>query len=299
METKLKFILPFLLVVFFSGCQIFDKPELVPSYLEIDNFDLTTVSGEGSNSSKIKDCWVYANSNLVGVFELPARVPIFLNGEVDIQVYPGIYKNGIKDERTIYPFYTHYSNRLNLQPDSTIKITPQITYEENLNIWIEDFEDPGFKLNVFVNNSDTAMFIAKANQYNDLFEGDAGLIKMSSNNILCEMRTDEPLFYSLPRDLGIPAYFELDYKCNHSFLLGLLDNNTGLSAYNQTTLITFNPTTDDNGEPQWNKTYLYIPDVTNFYQNATKFDFFISVFNNDGTDNIEVFVDNLKVVFEK
>jgi hypothetical protein len=294
---KISFII--FTVILIQACQILDKPELIPAYIEVDEFTLTVNSNQGSESNKIKDCWVYADSKLVGVFELPAKVPILLNGEVNIQVYPGIYKNGVENERVIYPFYTYLDTTLNLNPNSVTKMNPVITYKDNLNYWIEDFEDPGFKLNLFVTNSDTTMFIAKQSQYSGLFEGDAGLIKMSSNNILCEMRTDEPLFDDLPRDLGTPAYFEMNYKCNHSFLFGLLDNNSGLSSYNKTTLITFNPTTDNNGIPQWNKTYLYIPDVTNFYQNADKFDFFFSVLNNDGTDGIEVYVDNLKVIFDK
>jgi hypothetical protein len=284
-------------VMVFQGCQILDKPELIPSYIEVDEFTLTVNTNEGTLSNKIKDCWVYADSKLVGVFDLPARIPIILNGNTNIQIYPGIYKNGLEEERVIYPFYSYLDTTLTLNPDSTIKINPIIGYKDNLNFWIEDFEDPGFKLNLFVNNSDTTMFIAKATQYDDLFEGDAGLIKMSENSIYCEMRTDEPLFNDLPRDLNTPAYFEMDYKCNHAFQFGLLDNNSGLSAYNKTALITFNPTTDENGVAQWNKTYLYIPDVTNFYQTADSFDFFFSVFNNDESNGIEVYVDNLKVVF--
>lgn len=287
-----------LTILLFISCEVIDKPELVPSYIQVNEFNLESTSSQGSSSNKIKDCWVYADSRLVGVFELPARVPIFLNGSINVQIYPGIYKNGVQDERVIYPFYTNFDSIIDLKPGETVELNPLIEYRDNLSFWVEDFEDPGFKLNMFASNSDTTMFIAKQSQYSGLFEGDAGLIKMSSSNILCEMRTDEPLFDQLPRDLNTPAYFEMDYKCNHSFLFGLLDNNTGLSAYNQTTLITFNPTLDDNGIAQWNKTYLYIPDVTNFYQNATKFDFFISVFNNDGTDGIEVYVDNLKVVFD-
>lgn len=281
------------------GCQTLDKPELIPAFIQVDYFTLSSDSNEGSTSSKIKDCWVYADDMLIGVFELPAKVPVLLNGDVNIRIYPGIYKNGVEEERVIYPFYTYLDTTINFAPESVVNISPMITYQENLNFWVEDFEDPGFKWNVFANNSDTTMFIAKQTQYSDLFEGDAGLIKMSSNNVLCEMRTDEPSFSDLPRDLTIPAYFEMDYKCNHSFQFGLLDDNSGLSAYNKTTLITFNPTTDENGIPQWNKTYLYIPDVTNFYQNANNFDFFMNVFNNDATDGIEVYVDNMKVVFSK
>ncbi len=298
MDFKI-FLFALVPMLFLEGCQMLDKPELIPGYIEVTEFNLSVENDQGSESCKIKDCWVYANSNLVGVFELPARVPILFNGEVNIQVYPGIYKNGVEGERVIYPFYTYFDTTYVVEPMSVTSINPHITYTDNLNFWVEDFEDPGFKLNLFTTNSDTTMFIAKQSQYSDLLEGDAGLIKMSSNNVLCEMRTDEPLFDELPRNLAVPAYFEMDYKCNYNFVFGLLDNNSGLSSYNRTTLITFNPTTDDNGIPRWNKTYLYIPDVTNFYQDADKFDFFISVFNNDATEGIEVYVDNLKVVFDK
>ncbi len=280
------------------GCRFFDKPELIPSYIYVDEFIFTTTTNQGSDSHKIKDCWVYVDQKLIGVYELPAKVPIFANGTYQIDVYPGIYKNGIKEERIIYPFYTHYTGTHELLPENVIPITPEITYIDGLNMWIEDFEDPGFKWNVFATLSDTTMFVANPSQFAGLFEGKAGLIKMSSNNVVCEMRTDEPLFDNLPRNLNIPAYFEMNYKANHTFYFGLLHNNTGLTSYSKETLITFNPTTDENGVPQWNKTYLYIPDVTNFFQSATKFDFFINVFNNNAIDGIEIYFDNMKVVFE-
>jgi hypothetical protein len=111
------------------------------------------------------------------------------------------------------------------------------------------------------------------------------------------MRTEEPSFANLPRQISQDAYMEINYKCNYPFILGLLHNNTGLVAYDKQALITFNPTTDENGVDQWNKTYLYIPDVTNFFQQASDFDFYISVLNNEAQDGIEVYVDNFKVIF--
>lgn len=286
-----------ILSVLVSGCTIFDKPELIPSYINVDEFTLVTLSGEGTNSHKIKDAWVFVDKQFIGVYELPARIPIIANGEHQVEIYPGIYKNGVQAERVIYPFYTHFDTTYNLIADETIEVSPVIGYEQDLRWWIEDFEDPAFKWTLFTTNSDTTMIVAKPAEYSDLFEGNAGLIKMSSNNIYCEMRTEEPMFDELPTLLTQDAYMELNYKCNHQFILGLLHNNSGLAAYSKQPIITFNPTTDENGVAQWNKTYLYIPDATNFYQTATEFDFYISLLNNQSLDGVEVYVDNVKVIF--
>lgn len=276
---------------------MFDKPELIPSYIEIDEFELTTTTAQGTTNEKIKDVWVFIDEEFVGAYELPARIPLLANGEHNVQIYPGIYKNGVQAERVIYSFYTYFDSTYNLVPDETVYVTPEITYVDDVNIWIEDFEDPSFKWTLFAVNSDTTMIVAEPSEYPDLLEGNAGLIKMSSNTTYCEMRTDEPLFNDLPTQINQDAYMELNYKCNHKFVLGLLHNNLGLSSYDKQSLITFNPTTDDDGEMQWNKTYLYIPDVTNFFQQADEFDFYISVLNNGAVDGIEVYVDNFKVIF--
>lgn len=295
---NLKNLIPILLsLLLFAQCNVFDKPELVPSFIEVDEFILVTTSAEGTTSHKIKDAWVFIDEKFVGAYELPARIPLVANGEHNVQIYTGIYKNGVQAERVIYPFYTYFDSTYTLEPDETVFVTPQITYEDDLEWWIEDFEDPSFKWTLFTTNSDTTMIVAKPSEYPDLFEGNAGLIKMSSNTTYCEMRTEEPLFDELPKQLSEDAYMELNYKCNHKFVLGLLHNNSGLAAYDKQALITFSPTTDENGVMQWNKTYLYIPDVTNFFQQATAFDFYISVLNNEAEDGIEVYVDNFKVIF--
>lgn len=297
-HNMLKYLILIISVVLVSsGCSVLDKPELTPSFIEVDEFVLVTTSAEGTTSHRIKDGWVFIDEEFVGAYELPARIPLIANGEHNVKVYPGIYKNGIQGERVIYPFYSKFDSTYYLVPNETVYVTPEITYEDGLYIWKEEFEDPSFKWTLFSTNSDTTMIVAKPSEYSDLFEGNAGLIKMSANNIYCEMRTEEPAFDNLPTNINTSAYMELNYKCNYPFQLGLLHNNSGLAAYDKEALITFNETTDENGIMQWNKTYLFIPDITNFFQQATEFDFYISVFNNKEQDGIEVYVDNFKVIF--
>ena len=55
----------------------------------------------------------------------------------------------ISTDRKKYPFYEPYIVKTNLIPDSIIEIHPSTQYDDDLFIWIEDFEDPQHKFNSF------------------------------------------------------------------------------------------------------------------------------------------------------
>lgn len=283
------------LLITLQGCQVFDKPEEIPSFVKIDDITLETTTFEGTSSSKFTDVWVYVNDNFEGVWELPALIPLHYQGNQNVKFYAGVKKNGIAAERDKYPFLEPFELNMNLIGDSIIELSPIVKYEENLNIWIEDFEDPGIKFNTF-SSSDTTMFVVSDPPYSYLFEGDAGAIMMNENTSYCEMRTNELDFNNFPQNISVPAYMELNYKCNYNFEVGILHKDDGLPYFAREPLITLYPTTDDNGIAQWNKTYLYITDVSNFYPLANEFDLYISVLNSTSSNNIEVYFDNIKVI---
>ena len=64
-------------------------------------------------------------------------------------------------------------------------------------------------------------------------------------------------------------------------------------------LITLTPTHSSQDSVVWNKTYLYIPDATNFYPSATSFDLYISILNSDYSDDVKVRLDNIKVIYRQ
>ena len=97
---------------------------------------------------------------------------------------------------------------------------PVVEYENDLFIWIEDFEDPQPRFDK-TNTSDTNIYIINTPS-SGLFEGDCGAISMNSSNYYCEIRTDELDFNNFPTNLNIPAYMEMNYKCNHEFIVGIL-----------------------------------------------------------------------------
>ena len=93
-------------MLLFSGC---DKEEQIPSYIYISEFVLYTKNTNfGSNSHDFVDAWVYANNKLIGVFELPATIPILESGSKQLTIIAGIRKNGLYYEREAYPFLKPY-----------------------------------------------------------------------------------------------------------------------------------------------------------------------------------------------
>jgi len=284
------YIYLFFLIVLISSCNKFDKAEQRPAFIKNEAINLTTnLSSEGSNSHKIVDAWVYVDDRLIGTFSLPNTIPITNIGEHEIEIFAGIKKNGISVDRKKYPFYKPFTFTQNLEADSTYLIEPTVSYEDNIYIWFEDFEDPSFKLNP--HQSDTTIQIVSS-PVSQLFEGDAGVIFLNGNQFKCEMRTSEPSFNDMPTNLSTPAYLELDYKSNFPLEVGILANQVAGETYTHTALITLNST---NG--QWNKTYLYLPDASNFHANSPEFDIYFRATNPNGVNGIEIYIDNVKVIF--
>lgn len=285
-----------ILLVFNISCQIIDRPEKAPSFIQIDDFQFSiSNNNQGTSSEKITDAWIYINGNLEGAYELPATIPLHYQGIQDLSIYPGIKRNGISADRKKYPFYTQFDTTINLIPDSILSLQPSTEYEDQLYFWIEDFEDPQHKFETHTTSQVDINIIESPS--NELFEGDAGIITMDSADYYCEFRTNELDFNSFPKNLNIPAYIEMNYANNYPFTIGILHKDASVPSYQKFPLITLVPTYEN--EVSWNKTYLYIPDATNFFTSATEFDLFISATNENSENDINILLDNFKVIFRQ
>ena len=111
----------------------------MPAYIKIDTIKLDTYYPEqGSKSANITDAWVYVNDNLVGVFELPALLPVLHRGPNKLQIYPGIKLNGISSTRVPYPFYQPVVyDDFNFVEDSVHEMNNVVTtYYPNSFCWV-------------------------------------------------------------------------------------------------------------------------------------------------------------------
>ena len=270
----------------FTGCKKSDSAASNPAYIEVESFSLTTISAEGTASHEITDAWIYVNDQLMGVFDLPARVPTLLLGNQEVKIFAGIKKNGQNNDRVRYDFYTNYEASHLLEADSTYVINPAITYTSGLTIWEEGFEDGGIAF------SKTATSDTNFVQDNTApFEGSkSGTITFDPADLFFEARTNEPSFDNFP-GVGQAIYLELNYKSNIDFTLGLLNNDGSLPADAQVDLFTFTPSDD------WNKTYISLSDAVSSLSAAITFDLYFKAVNNGSVAVPKIEMDNIKVVF--
>lgn len=141
----------------FSGCDAINPKEEIPAYIHIDSIVLNDGPNNpsGTISHDIQDAWVLSDDQFIGVFELPATIPILQEGPQDIVVRAGIKNNGISNTRAPYPFYDTIKLERTLEPkkvDSLGTLNTRYIGPANFR-WVERFEDTG---NITLRNNENA-----------------------------------------------------------------------------------------------------------------------------------------------
>ena len=145
----LKHSFPYLILLIFISC---NKEEEIPSYIGINDFNLTSNSSFGENTENIKDVWIYINENLQGVYEIPVTFPVLNKGLQNIRIKAGVKANGIASTRIQYPFYTSYLDTVELVENETINISPSFSYNSSFDAIVEDFESSGTIIDSTINS---------------------------------------------------------------------------------------------------------------------------------------------------
>jgi len=279
-----------------ASCEIINPEEDIPSYIQIDQFQVVSNSlEEGSLSNNITDAWVYIDDELIGTFELPALVPILAEGDRNLMVSAGIKRNGIGATRVEYPFYQSFKNDTNfvLYRDSVLVVKPVIRYFPSTEIQfasLEDFEDP-VSLNIDSLVNSTARI--RATSINDLvFEGNSsGLIELHDTNSFFHGATNRS--YVLPRG-GANVYLEMDYNTTVNLEIGSLVNTFDRGVVERP-IITLTPTGDLTTNV-WNKVYIDLTSTISSETAATDHKIYWKASSNGGDGR--VLLDNLKLVYQ-
>lgn len=277
MHIVKNYILVLVILFAYSSCSKEDLEAEVPSYISIEKFTLTTTgTTEGTNSHNITDAWVYIDNDLVGVFELPAKFPVIKEGNVKLDVYPGIKENGISERRAKYLFYEAYSQQITLEKNKTLALTPTTKYTSGTTFyWMEDFESASLPFS-YHSSSDTIVYKTT----NDIFEGGySGKVSLIPGMDFFECYT--PTFSTLPRN-GKPIFMELNFKCNQPVLVGLYADSDQIGIF-------YLNTTDT-----WKKIYLNFTEPIITRPNASEYKIFFGF--QSKVDYPEFVIDNLKIV---
>lgn len=269
------------------GCAKEKAP--VPAWIEIDSMGLQTIGGQGSSSHRFTDAWLYINSNLVGAFEVPARVPVIAEGNTRVMIYPGVQLNGMTSQRTPYLKTVRYDQYIDLVPTETVKINPVYKYDSLVLFrYLEDFEGSSITLNR--SEGSNGDFIQLSNAGGIAFEGNGcGMLSYDgAENTSSQVETND--WFLLPKgDMG-GIYFEFNYKCNTSFTVSVLAKpNDG--AVTKIGIIGLNAT------DVWKKVYVALSPTTNGYTAGNLFKPVIGFARQTDISKQEVYIDNLKILY--
>ncbi len=160
-----------------TGCDAINPKEKIPAYIHIDSIALRDGpdNASGTISHDIQDAWVLADDEFIGVFQLPATIPILKKGPKEVVVRAGIKNNGISNTRGVYPFYEKIELERTLEPKKVDSLGRLNTsYKEPAKFkWVERFEDTG---NITLRNNDNATVpFELTNDPDEVFNGEYSL----------------------------------------------------------------------------------------------------------------------------
>lgn len=279
--------------ILWSACNIINPPEKVPTYIHIDSFKFvnTDAGRTGSSSHNINSVWVTYNGTVVGVYDLPATIPIIATGSAPLSLGPGIAVNGMYSFQSIYPFYVNDTSTLVANPGKIINYTPVTTYYGPLADtfrFMENFEAG----NIFV--SDTTfkkITIVRTSSPDSVFEGHySGAMRLNSVNDSAEVHERDSIL--IP---GGPSMCEFNYKGTGDIYFGMqafIIANGVLVASGIQYLYVFNPS------DTWQKMYISLADYAAQYAGGY-FHFYFKAAVHPGQSNGYILIDNVKIITSK
>jgi hypothetical protein len=269
-------------VVFFNACKVINPTEATPFFLDIDSAFIKNVdySLHGAPTSKLFDVWVYYNNQLLGGYELPARVPIIGEKDGIVTLQAGVLRNGLQADRLRYPFYKLSYQSLDWAIGNVKKIVPQFEYlnYDAMKMYIhEDFE---------IGNSFTAVKTdtAVVKSTNAIYGNNCGLIVLDSNH----RNSDNIIEQKLDLLPNKAYYVELDYKSDLPIELYMLCTASNGVA-------TIESLGGINAKSSWNKIYFDLGALVSVVK-AKKYNLILSCKLPSGVNNGFAYIDNVKII---
>lgn len=262
------------------------KGDKVPSYVVVSSPSLQTSTfpiDEGSNSQSITHAWVFVNDQTYGPWQLPARVPVLQQGEVEIKIVAGIERNGSSTDIKQYPFYDTYVQSATLNPGDQLFIEPEFKYFSGLEFWQDDFDSGN--LFTVASNSDTLIATSGAMT----FEGNnSGAIYLGPDDLFFEAQTEQDFIVPL----SDPTYLELNYASDQTILVGAyVDGPLGVQRIPH---VFISPSVQEDGTIPWKKIYIDMSDVWQSPLVSDRELFF--AITKDSSPNGVVYLDNVKII---
>lgn len=285
MRTRsLTILFAFVAVLLFSStsCELINPDEQIPAFLCIDTIAINPGTNQGTEMHDIVDAWVYANQELIGVYELPAVVPILATGPTDIRIEPGIKLNGQSATRWSNEFFLDYEQSIELFPDSVICINPTLPFQNSVEIpWVEDFEIASQVSLTTTSLSEENVQIVSGEE---AFQGNSAKLSLSPDKNAFECRSAGT--FSLPA-AGADVILEFTYKCNHQFVVSL--NSFTSTGTVSTGLVSLFPT------DEWRHVYISLTPAASAQFTASGHQPVIGFLRSVDGSELNVYIDNIRL----
>lgn len=276
-----------LFALLFSGCSIFDNAAPTPVFIEIPSVSLSTTVDQGDPQHKITDVWINANGEELGIYPLPARIPVIIDDldSLKVTVFPGIRNNGSNDRPFLYTLLEPLMYDIPISPGETTVLTPQFEYSSNAKFdFVESFEGSNiFNFKGATNSSGGCLEVTSE----DASTGNhSGKITVTKDIPIVEVGTD--FIFDGENNIGSDSYLEFDYKGDVSFLVGIYKTDSGIVEPVYNVIV--------REKDEWNRIYI---DFTLDLNQPTVTDYramFLVLLGEDGPQEATVYLDNIKMV---
>lgn len=275
-----------ILIISVSSCSLLDSDNPIPSYIVVDNVNVISNPNQGEATHKILDVWAYADGQLLGVFELPTKIPVITNGEeMNYTLFPGIRNNGERSRSFTYNLMKQFDFTRVIEPGEEYKVTPTYSYNDNVKFdFVESFEGTS---NIFTLELDGDPATVVANTTEDKRVGNkSGKISLTAEHPLISVGTT--FIYSGENNLGSDAYFEMDYKNDVPLIVGVIYTQDGKEVSQP--LLALNPT------EEWNKIYVDYTSILTSPAIVSYRPYFTTDLDPIGVSEGTIYLDNLKFI---
>lgn len=281
------FVAVVLMGVCWSGCELINPDEQIPAFLRMEEYAISTTGDQGYPVHSLTDAWVYHEEQLIGVYELPASIPVLSEGPTELRIKPGMRVSGQVGQRSSHPFLNDLTPTISLFPDSHVVYNPTVTYMDAAVFkWLESFEGAGLSLVATAQNQGVMTRI----QGEEAFAGQSLKMTLSgSNQLLMECAT--ALAYTLPK-AGAPIILEFSYRNNNRLYVGLISGTP--TGVRQTTIMALNASPD-----VWKHVYVNVGETvsSSSLANASGHQVFFGFIRDEGvTDEAYAIIDNVKLI---
>lgn len=278
-----------LLIVFLFSCAK-DQPEV--AWLKIDKWNLVSnpdaQTPQGELSHNLSQVFVNMDGRSLGMYELPAKIPIIGDGVHEFVIIPGIINNGISRTKKRYPFLEQYKGTITLKKNDTVSFTPHTRYYSSTKFLIEDFESPSMQLDVSTESSAT---LGRNNDPNILKWGNKyGEILLTDSDSLIAFVTN---FQTVLPKLGTEVYLEFDFMNTNSLLTSTIAYGNGDFHIDPYVIIA----PQKEGEAVWKHAYIDLKENVSYYQTTPINEVQFTLLLDEMGTSKYFYIDNIKLIY--